>query len=126
MCLLLDHAYSSQKRKCDSFDINHLLCHPSVDGNRLSVDEVIFFLAEEDAGTGDVFRFSYPPGRMLQVVFRTQRFVIRVLYPAGSDGVYRDVLFSQRSHQRMTQGFVIRVLDPAGSDGVYRDMQSGQ
>ena len=41
-------------------DINHLLRHSPVDCDILTIDKVIFFLAEKQAHPGDIFRLAYP------------------------------------------------------------------
>lgn len=73
--------------------IDHLFCHSSVNRNVFSINEIILFLTEEQAHAGDILRFAHPSGRMLGMILGAKLVVILILYPAGGDGVYRDMPF---------------------------------
>ena len=79
-----------------SFEINHFLRHPSVDRYVLAVHKIIFLLADEQAQTGDVFRFTYSPRRMLGVIFWAKLFVVARLDPARRNRVDRDMPLGKR------------------------------
>ena len=69
---------------------------PSVYAGEEEAQTLEIVLADEQAQTGDVFRFTYSPRRMLGVIFWAKLFVVARLDPARRNRVDRDMPLGKR------------------------------